>query len=158
MNWKFCADSGTALLFFARPKLRPRSGLFRRARPGQITTRSGLGLRLTKKFTSQDLKISSGLLHKIFFPALSDQVPASAVCSKGAAFAPPPLQGLCFSLSLFCHAQQEQRPSGSRKKKGEKGRKQEESRGPNRIDSRGVPWGKGAVLGEAQASRAPPEH
>ena len=156
LNWKFCADSGTGLLFFARPKLRPRSGLFRRPRPGQITTRSGLGLRLTKKFTSQDLKISSGLLHKIFFLGSSGQVPASAVCSKVAAFAPPPLQGLSFSLSLFCHAQQEQRPSGSRKK-GEKGRKREQSRGP-KVDNRAVLRGKGAVLGEAQASRAPPEH
>ena len=99
LNWKFCADSGTALLFFARPKLRPRSGLFRRARPGRITTRSGLGLRLTKKFTSQDLKISSGLLHKIFFLGLSGQVPASAVCSKVAAFAPSSLP-LLLSPSL----------------------------------------------------------
>ena len=117
LNWKFCADSGTALLFFARPKLRLRSGLFRRPRPGQITTRSGLGVRLTKKFTLQDLKISSGLLHKIFFLGSSGQVPASAVCSKVADFAPSP-QGLCFSLPFL------PRSAGAavgRKKKGRKG-------------------------------------
>ena len=136
LNWKFCADSGTGLLFFARPKLTPRSGLFRRGRPAQITTRSGLALRLTKKFTSQDFKISSGLLHKIFFLGSSGQVPASAVCSKGR---PLPLLPRAFaSLSPFCHAQQEQ-PSGSRKgrRRGEKGRRAEDQ----------IPDSRGSAVG-----------
>ena len=158
LNWKFCADSGNGLLFFARPKLRPRSGLFRRARPLQSTTRSGLGLRLTKKFTSQDLKISSGLLHKIFSPALSDQVLASAVCSKVAAFAPPPLQGLCFSLSPLLPRSAGAAAVGAAEKREKRGRKREESRGPNwsQGEFHGVKvqsWAKPRLLGHRPSTR-----